>query len=131
MTDLAGNRLDGNGDGTPGGNFVRSFGLGQTLSYPDSNRDLVTLRLTGGGVMELIRGSDGEGERLRLLGPHAGVSVLSGTVRRPTTGGDGITHVLSLTGITGVQNRLTNPPFVVSQISAVVVDALLASGEIV
>lgn len=125
VTDVAGNHLDGDEDGTPGGNFVRTFGLGQKLSYTDGDGDTVSLRLTGGGLMELIRSSNGEGDALRLFGRHAATSVLSGSLRAAASGSDRVTHLQSITGVTGVANRLTNPPFITGNISAAVVDRLL------
>jgi hypothetical protein len=79
--------------------------------------------------MELIRAADGEAEQLRFSGTRAGVSALSGKVKRASTGGDGITHLPSTTGSTGVQKRLTDPPFVIGTISAAAVDSMRESDD--
>jgi energy-coupling factor transporter ATP-binding protein EcfA2 len=58
LRDVAGNALAGNGGA--GTNFSTIVGRGTSLAYTDRNGDGVTLRLTGGGVMELTRAADGE-----------------------------------------------------------------------
>jgi hypothetical protein len=77
--------------------------------------------------MELVRRADGEGDELRLLNTVPNQSSLTGRVRKPRRGGDGITTLRSITGSAGVQMRLPST-FQLGSVSAKVVDALLASG---
>jgi hypothetical protein len=136
-TDPAGNHVDGNGDGTAGDDYATVVGLGTSLAYTDRNSDAVSLKLSKGGIMQLTRAADGEGQQLSLLNTAPGRSTLSGTVKKPKRGGgDNRTNLTSITGITGVRNSLPiNPPspatgrFVVGSIAAIV-DSLLESGDI-
>jgi len=115
LTDLLGVPLDGDRDGAPGGDLVHTFGRGARLLYVDGNGDRVVLRLAGGGMMELTRGPSGEGLDLHLLGTVPGKSVLLGTVTRRRQQGDARTTLRSVTGLDGVTNRLTEPPFAVGE----------------
>jgi len=122
LADLAGNRLDGDDDGTPGGRMVISLGVGTALSYRDRNGDQVSLNLSKGGVMQMVRSADGEAKHLHLIGVVNGKSILSGKVKK-TANGDGKTTIPVLSGTAGVKNKLaTNPDFVIGNISAEVVD---------
>ena len=57
MADTTGTLLNA---GLGGGPYVALFGLGTRLSYSDHNGDLASLSLSGGGMMELVRGANGE-----------------------------------------------------------------------
>jgi hypothetical protein len=134
VTDLAGNRLNGNR--TTGSDFVASFGRGTSLTYFDRSGDRVTVALTGGGSLELYRFPDLEGRELRILNPTTR-SRLSGSVRPPRSGSDNHTTLQRITGTGGITNRLPlcTPAaptrcFQVGTIAAVVVDSLLESGEL-
>jgi uncharacterized repeat protein (TIGR01451 family) len=113
LTDVFGNALDGEANGSAGSNFVISFARGTNLTYLDGNGDQVSLRLTGGGIIELQRTGDGEASRVRLLGTR-GRSILSGTVRRGRDG-DGATSLGTVEGLGvfagGARSRLSTPPF--------------------
>jgi hypothetical protein len=128
ITDLAGNRLDGDRDGQPGGGgggYVSYAGLGTKLSYEDSDGDIVNLSLRGGGLMELTLGLDGKGENLRLIGTSSR-STLSGSVRKPRTGAtpeNGVTTLRSISGPGAFTNRLKPTQFLI-------LDSLLAAGEL-
>jgi uncharacterized repeat protein (TIGR01451 family) len=132
LTDLAGNFLDGNGDGLPGGDFSQTVGQASSLRYIDGDGDIVTLSLRGGGVLELVRSATGEGLTLRVINPRPFRSVISGSVRR-ARGGDGTTTLQAITGLGDfgqVRSRLTSPPFFVVQQPTVTIralDAVLAS----
>ena len=101
VTDVDGNQLDGNGDDNPGGDYMASVARGTSLSYTDRNGDTVKLKLKGGGAMELVRATDGEGRDLQLVGTVAGRSVLTGSVKRTTRppAGDGVTGLRSVNGL--------------------------------
>jgi hypothetical protein len=129
VTDVAGNLLDGNRDGIPGGRYVALIGRGVNLRYVDRDGDRVALQLLRGGTLELRRAFNGEAEQLRILNPVPGRSELAGHLRIPRTGSDGRTTLPVILGARGVRNRLRNPPYVIGRISEAAVDALLAVGE--
>ena len=56
VRDPAGNLLDGNGDGAPGGTAKLRFKVfsGTTVRFTDSDGDAVTLAITGGGQLDGI-----------------------------------------------------------------------------
>ncbi|WP_422930426.1 beta strand repeat-containing protein [Singulisphaera sp. PoT] len=123
----------------PGGLRIASgvydayFGRGSTLVYPDSRGSSVTLRLNGGGVLDLTRFANGDGNRLQILNPVFRRSTLMGRV----TGGSS-TSLASVTGLGSfgqVKLRLSTPPFYVNQMpfgrsimSPASVDTVLDSG---
>jgi hypothetical protein len=64
--------------------------------------------------MGLTRDPDGEGLYLVLLNVRPGKTVLTGTVRQlDPLAGDGLTTLRSITGLEGVTNLLTDPPFII------------------
>jgi hypothetical protein len=109
-----GKALDGAGTGQEGSPLVVTFGRGRSLKYVDNNGDTVKLKLKGPGVMELVRRPDGEGDRLTLSGTTA-LTRLTGTVRPPRTGGDGVTTLGVLGGL-GAATNLLAPQIEVDQI---------------
>jgi len=116
LTNATGEQLDGDGDTEPGGNFHHIFGRGKEFKYFDANGDRVVLRLTDGGAMLLTRDLNGEGLDLVLLNTRPGESTLSGTVRKLNQQtGDGLTTLRSITGLDGVTNFLTDPPFTIEE----------------
>lgn len=112
----AGKSLDGAGNGEEGSPLLLSFGQGKSLKYVDQNGDIVQLRLRGPGVLELTRRSDGEGGGLSVIGATS-TTILSGTVRRTRTGGDGQTTLSSLVGLGEGTNLLPTTQFGVSLIA--------------
>jgi hypothetical protein len=137
LTDRAGNRLDGNGDGIPGDDFVQSIGQASTLRYQDADGDLVTLTLRGGGSLQLVGTPVGgrlTGVSVLVVNPRPFGSAISGSVRR-AGGGDGTTTLESIRGLGDfgeVRSTLTSPPFFVRQQPTVTVralDAALASDD--
>jgi hypothetical protein len=113
VADTAGNLLDGNNDGRPGGVFVATFAMGQHFSYLDNSGNSVGLRLSGGGTMQLTRRANGAGWQLTLIHITPGSTRLTGQVHRATSGASGVTTIGSIVGLSGVRNLLTNPPFIV------------------
>lgn len=98
LTDLAGNRLDGNANGVPGGDarWRLRFSAGRTINYREADGDRVRIRLRGGGTLRLLRRVNENGGTLAALqlwvGPRnvSARSVLSATVI-PSARGDGRT----------------------------------------
>lgn len=99
ITDLAGNQLDGDANGTPMGTFHGIFGYGRKLSYADSNNDLVSFSLSGPGNLKLV--APELSVTLDVLDPEADQSILTGKVSK-RKGGDGKT-VLELLRLRGAQ----------------------------
>jgi uncharacterized repeat protein (TIGR01451 family) len=116
VQDLAGNRLDGDANGVAGGDYVVSVARGTQLKYGDADGDLVSLGLSRGGYLEMIRGLDGNAQILRVVAPAAGQSVLTGSVRRQGYRGNGTTTIGRIDGLTFglINSRLTSPPFYVA-----------------
>ena len=111
-TALAHNLLDGDANGTAGGNYEATFARSSRITYTDSHGALVSLRLTGGGLMELFRATNGDGQVLRILGGRPFRSVISGSVR----GGAGFTTLQAIEGLVPfgqIKSTLTSPPFLV------------------
>jgi uncharacterized repeat protein (TIGR01451 family) len=112
VSDPTGRLIDGNGDGQPGGDYVVVFARGKALSYRDRDGDVVSIKLRGGGVLELSQRADGTIEQLRVVGAVPGRSVLSGRVVR-SGNGNGSTTLGRIAGLGGVKNLLKSPRFIV------------------
>ncbi len=108
---ISGVPLDGSGTGTPGTNYVVSFGRGPTLAYRDQFNNLVTLKLTGPGVLDIQRDANGNSTRVRVTGGTY-QSILTGTVQK-ATGFNGLVNlgVLQGTGSGGAVSRLSPTVF--------------------
>jgi hypothetical protein len=117
VADTSGNLLDGNYDGRPGGVFVATFAAGQQLKYLDGHGNSVSLRVSGGGTMQLTRRANGDAWQVSLLHVVPGRTTLSGQVRRASPGATGITPISSIIGTAGARVALTDPPFEVGSIS--------------
>jgi hypothetical protein len=113
VADTAGNLLDGNNDGRPGGVFLATFAMGQHFSYLDNSGNSVGLRLSGGGTMQLTRRANGAAWQLTLIHTTPGSTKLTGQVHRAANGATGVTTIGSIVGLSGVRNLLTDPPFIV------------------
>ncbi len=133
VTNLGGASLDGDANNSPGGDFIRSLGLGTKLSFTDPTGDVVALALKRGGLIELSLPSTGD-PTVRLMGTVAGTSTLTGTVKKPKTApSDGRATIASITGTTGVNTAgvvrcspaVTTNCLAIGSISAMVVDAIL------
>ena len=142
ITDPAGNRLDGDRNGTGGdAGFFRFDTLaGRSITYRDGDRDRVRLRLTGPGRLLLLRQAPGQGNRDRndddeggtgtgggmslasgegvqlwLLGKVSDRTVLTGTVTQQ--GGDGKTTLREILNAgAGRIDLTTNPAFEIGSV---------------
>jgi hypothetical protein len=92
--------------GTTNAPYAIEFSLGTRLSYIDATGNKVGLKLTGGGLLELRLGPNGQAQQLRILGAVPGKSTLSGQVRRAARGATGHTTLPVLLGAAGVKVRL-------------------------
>jgi uncharacterized repeat protein (TIGR01451 family) len=116
IVDLAGNPLAGAGPGMPGTNYVALLARGTTLKYYDRDGDLVSLKVTGGGYLDEIRGGDGEGLVVRLQGGVRHKTVISGSVKAYKGRGDGITTLQTMEGLGqfgDIRVNMTSPPFMI------------------
>ncbi len=118
VADLAGNPLAGSGIGQAGSDYVALFGRGTNVRYFDRDGEQVTLKVTGGGFLDLIRDADGEGQVLRLEAGVSGRTTISGSVTRANGRGIGRTSLETIEGLGvfgEIRVKLANPPFVVRQ----------------
>ena len=114
LTDAIGDLLTGS-DGVIGSPFVATFGAGTRLTYTDGTGNVVTLRLTRGGLMELFQSPDGAIQQLELVGTVPHKSTLTGTVRHGAR--PGRTALPPIRGSAGVRIRLEPPAFVSTRTS--------------
>ncbi len=139
ITDPGGNRLDGDGDGQPGGRFSAFIGRGRSISFRDGDGSLASLVLGGkGGLIDVVLGSlpggqsIADGRTIRLDGV-SGRNSLSGNVG----GGNGRVKFATLVGSGGVNTTglprctgaATTNCFEIASVSSLVVDRVLESGE--
>jgi uncharacterized repeat protein (TIGR01451 family) len=116
IRDQAGNLLAGAAPNLAGTNFVSLIGQGTTIKYTDSTGDLVTLKVTGGGYLDLTRSANGEGLVLSLQNGVAHKTTISGTVARVKGKGAGVTTLQTIEGLGqfgDIKVTLTSPPFMV------------------
>ena len=127
VTDVAGNRLDGDGDGQPGPRaLVRlQYTSGKTITYKEADGDRVKIKLQGpGGKLYVIREVDKKGRSLGgasqvfLTGGRVGErTVLSGTVKRGKNG-DGIATIGEVADAKNAVIQLAqDPAFVVGVVT--------------
>jgi uncharacterized repeat protein (TIGR01451 family) len=120
VTDQFGNLLNSNGvTGVAPSSFIETIARGSSLTYIDRGNNTVNIRLTGGGVIDLTRGPDGEGQIMRLIGTVPGRSTLSGSVRKRSLHSSGVTTLQTIEGLGefgAVRSLLHTPPFVVTQV---------------
>lgn len=110
VSDTYGNVLDGDGDGRAGGAYIAYIGVGSRLSYRDTDGDQVALSISGGGMMQMVLGSDRAAESLKVLGARPGKTVITGSVK-PIGRSKGRTGIARLEGTSGVSLRLPSPAF--------------------
>lgn len=108
IRDRAGNLLTTGPGAIAAHQFGAYFGRGTNLQYLDSQQTIVSLGVTGGGLLDLTRYANGDGNRLQLLNPIARRTVLNGRVR----GGQNFTSFGAITGLGAfgqVRVRMTSP----------------------
>jgi hypothetical protein len=77
---LSGQQLDGDGDLAEGGDYSRFVSQGSRLQYVDPDGDLVRVQINNGGLLQMVRGSDGNADRLTVL-MHGSKSILKGLIK--------------------------------------------------
>ena len=114
VRDLAGNPLNSTLGTTPGSDVVETFARGTMLNYADENGAWVTLRVRGGGVVDLNRDASGHVTRLQLLGVVPGRTSLLGTVHKGAV--TTIGSILGMGRFGTVRRNLNIPPFKVTNV---------------
>lgn len=122
LTDLSGNLLDGTGTGAaPGSPDVVLLGEGRSLTYQDALGETVNLKISGPGLMSVIRAANGETEQVRLYGAVPRATTLSGSVRSPIRRFRPMTLIPSIVGANGARIKLAPPMFRLGGVSATAV----------
>jgi uncharacterized repeat protein (TIGR01451 family) len=114
LHDTSGNALFGSSG--PATNYVAFYGQGTKLVYDDAQNNVVTLNLTGGGLMGIYRSANGDASQINLFGivPHS--TKLSGSVKKLNKNGSGHTFIGEINGFGqfgNVNSTLTTPQFFV------------------
>ena len=129
LTDLAGNLVDGDGDGVAGGSFSTTLSRSNRVEYIDADGDRVILATFGGGGIEVFRNADGSANVVRIVDPVPFRTILRGRVIRARSG-DGRATIGRIEGIDPfgrVRSALRTPPFIdLSQLTPSAVDDLLS-----
>lgn len=118
IRDIAGNLLDGAGNGTPGTSYLATFAQGSRLRYVDNSRNIVTLSVRGPGYLEQILTGNGMGVALDLVGMVPNRTTLKGRIKAEK-GGSGQTDLGTISGLGQfgqVKVLLKSPPFRVAQL---------------
>ncbi len=68
---------------SPGSPDVVLIGEGKSLTYVDAAGVTVKLKISGPGLMSVIRSQNGETEQVRLYGAVPRTTILSGSVHSP------------------------------------------------
>ena len=118
VRDLAGNRIDGNGDGTAGGDAIERFTFqrGGRVQYSEFDADRVSLRLSGPGIVWVLRKTrDGRvlerGDAVRVFIDRADPSdsILTGKVVDQGPG-DGVAVIDELVNASTAQVQIATDP---------------------
>jgi len=111
LADSAGNHLAGDGNGHVGTDYLGYFARGTNLRYADAKNHQVQMQITRGGVIDLTRYANGQGNEVHLNGIVPGKSVLTGVVRNGTTSFNSMT---GLGAFGAVRISMATPPFFVA-----------------
>jgi hypothetical protein len=129
LTDANDNLLAGS-NGVAGTPFVATFGVGTRLVYPDGSGNVVSLRLSRGGLMELFQAPNGTIQQMALVGTVPNKSTLTGSVRRGARAGR--TTLPAIAGSAGVRIRLNSRAFAIPKVvAAAIADKAEPSARIV
>jgi hypothetical protein len=117
VEDLDGNMLSGDGR-AQGTSYTAMLARGTKLSYYTPAGDQVSLKTTGGGIIDDLLSGSGEGVRLTVVGEVPHRTVLSGSVRK-VRGGTGQAYlgytIWGLGSYGDVRVRLSSPRFQIDQ----------------
>jgi uncharacterized repeat protein (TIGR01451 family) len=117
VEDLWANLLAGNGT-TAGTDYTIMLAQGTNLRYATPLGDQVSLRITGGGMIEDLLSGTGQGEQLTVVGAVPHHTVVSGSVRK-SRAGTGQAYIgptiYGLGQFGDVRVRMYSPPFLIGQ----------------
>jgi uncharacterized repeat protein (TIGR01451 family) len=117
VEDVGENMLAGDGT-TAGTSYSALLARGTSLKYLTPAGDLVSLRITGGGFLDDLLTSDGQGIELTVVGEVPHRTVLSGSVKK-AKGSSGWVYlgdtIRGLGRFGDVRVKLPSPPFRVSR----------------
>ena len=117
VEDLGKNMLAGDGS-TAGTSYTAMLAQGTSLKYYTPAGDQVSLKITGGGILDDLLSGSGQGIKLAVVGEVPHHTVLSGSVRK-VRGGTGWAYLGStiwgLGSFGDVRVKLSSPPFQISQ----------------
>jgi hypothetical protein len=123
VTDLAGNLLDGNRDGRPGGNAMQMFSIftGETVTVRDKDGDKLTLTLANGGHIDGVLPKGGpqtQDIQFWVVDPISLVTVASGSVK-PSSRGNGLVVIAEIIGLDkkDFHPLVTNPSIIVNRLT--------------
>lgn len=123
VADVAGNLIDGNANGKPGGDALQLFKVfsGTTLTFADRDGDAVTLQLTGGGQLDGVRPIGGpatQHTQFWILDPIALQTSINGTVAKSPRG-NGLVVIAEIIGLDKKEFTplITNPSFRVNTLT--------------
>jgi len=109
--------LAGNGS-TAGTSYTAMLARGTSLKYDTPAGDQVSLRITGGGIIDDLLSGSGQGIKLSVVGEVPHHTVLSGSVRK-ARGGTGQAYlgatIWGLGNFGDVRVKLASPPFQIGQ----------------
>jgi uncharacterized repeat protein (TIGR01451 family) len=118
IRDIAGNILDGDGNGVPGSDYTVTFAQGTRLKYVDNGGNTVTLKVRGPGYLQQVLDASGSGIVLNLVGMVSHRTTLTGRIK-PHKRSSGQTDLGTITGLGqfgDVKVLLKAPPFRVNQL---------------
>jgi uncharacterized repeat protein (TIGR01451 family) len=117
LEDIGDNRLAGDGV-TPGTSYTAMLARGASLKYYTPADDQVSLKITGGGIIDDLLSGSGQGIKLSVVGEVPHRTVLSGSIRK-ARGGTGKAYlgytIWGLGNFGDVRVKMSSPPFQISQ----------------
>ena len=117
VEDLGDNMLAGDGS-TAGTSYTAMLARGTSLKYYTPAGDQVSLKITGGGIIDDLLSGSGQGVKLSVVGEVPHHTVLSGRVRK-VRGGTGQAYLGSTIWGLGkfgdVRVKMSSPPFQIGQ----------------
>lgn len=106
LTSAAGTFVDGDRDGTGGGNFEALAAMGNPVTFQDADGDTATITLNRPGFLQVTRAPNGNVLGSRLYMPRTQRNaVLNGSVVQGKLG-DGFVRIPFMTGLSRVRSKL-------------------------
>jgi len=117
VEDAGGNLLSGNGS-TAGTDYTAMLARGTSLHYYDPSGDQVSLKITGGGIIDDLLSGSGQGIKLSVINEVPHHTVLSGSLKRSRTSAGQAYLGYTLYGLGqfgDVRVKLHSPRFLITQ----------------